>query len=161
MTATVAGTLLAATGRLAAVPYLDFTAVRVAGTALAVIGIGAVWVAQSGMGASWRATVDYTERSELVTTGLFAAIRNPIFTFIIATTAGLALMAPNAVALAGVVALALGIDVHVRRVEEPYPHDQTTPFSPSRHARPNGSLLNRPVTSSWSFRRWSYSLGER
>jgi protein-S-isoprenylcysteine O-methyltransferase Ste14 len=120
MTATVAGTVFAATGRLNAVRYLDFTAVRVAGTALAVIGIGAVWVAQSGMGTSWRATVDYTERPELVTTGLFAVIRNPIFTFIIATAAGLALMAPNAVALAGVVAVALGIDLHVRRVEEPY-----------------------------------------
>ena len=93
MTATVAGTVLAATGRLDAVRYLDFAGVRVAGTVLAVIGIGAVWVAQSGMGTSWRATVDYTERPELVTTGLFAVIRNPIFTFIIATAAGLALMA--------------------------------------------------------------------
>ena len=67
MTATVAGTVLAATGRLDAVRYLDFAGVRVAGTVLAVIGIGAVWVAQSGMGTSWRATVDYTERPELVT----------------------------------------------------------------------------------------------
>ncbi len=120
MTATVAGTVFAATGRLNAVRYLDFTAVRVAGTALAVIGIGAVWVAQSGMGASWRATVDYTERPDLVTTGLFGVIRNPIFTLIIVATAGLALMAPNAVALAGVVGVALGIYIHVRHVEEPY-----------------------------------------
>jgi protein-S-isoprenylcysteine O-methyltransferase Ste14 len=120
MTTTVAGTVLAATDRLHAVRYLDFTGVRVAGTLLAAIGIGAVWVAQSGMGTSWRATIDYTERPELVTTGLFAVIRNPIFTFIIATAAGLALMAPNAVALTGVVAAALGINLHVRRVEEPY-----------------------------------------
>jgi protein-S-isoprenylcysteine O-methyltransferase Ste14 len=120
MATTVCGTVLAATGRLEALRCLDFIAVRVAGTALAVIGIGAVWVAQSGMGASWRATVDYTERPELVTKGLFALIRNPIFTFIVATTAGLALMAPNVVALAGVAGVALGIDIHVRRVEEPY-----------------------------------------
>ena len=122
MATSVAGAVFAATGLLDPVRYLDLTGVRVAGTVLAVIGIGAVWVAQSGMGASWRATVDYTERPELVTTGLFAVIRNPIFTFIIAATAGLALMAPTAVALAGVAGVALGIDLHVRRVEEPYLH---------------------------------------
>lgn len=120
MTTTVAGTVLAATGRMDALRYLDYTGVRVAGTVLAAFGIGAVWVAQSGMGTSWRATVDYTERPQLVTTGLFAMIRNPIFAFIIATAAGLALMAPNAVALIGVVAVTVGIDLHVRRVEEPY-----------------------------------------
>ena len=72
------------------------------------------------MGASWRPSVDYTERTELVRHGLFAVIRNPIFTFIIVTAAGMALMTPNVVALAGVVGLWLGIEIHVRRVEEPY-----------------------------------------
>jgi protein-S-isoprenylcysteine O-methyltransferase Ste14 len=122
MATTVAGTVLAAVGWLDAVQFLDFTAVRFGGMMLAVIGIAMVWVAQSGMGASWRATVDYTERPELVTAGLFAVIRNPIFTFIIIATAGLALMAPNAVTLVGVVVVALGIEMHVRRVEEPYLH---------------------------------------
>jgi protein-S-isoprenylcysteine O-methyltransferase Ste14 len=118
--ATMAGVVLAATERLGPVRYLDSTGVRVAGTVLALTGIGMVAAAQSGMGASWRPTVDYTERTELVQTGLFAVIRNPIFTFIVVTFAGVALMAPNVVTLAGVVALALGIDAHVRRVEEPY-----------------------------------------
>jgi protein-S-isoprenylcysteine O-methyltransferase Ste14 len=122
MAATVAGTALAAVGWLDAVGLLDVIVVRVAGMVLAVIGIATVWVAQSGMGASWRATVDYSERPDLVTTGLFAVIRNPIFTFIIIATAGLALMAPNVVTLLGVIVVALGIEVHVRRVEEPYLH---------------------------------------
>jgi protein-S-isoprenylcysteine O-methyltransferase Ste14 len=120
MATTVAGTMFAAVGWLEAVGFLDFIAVRVVGMVLAVMSIGMVWVAQSGMGASWRATVDYSERPELVTTGLFAVIRNPIFTFIIIATAGLALMAPNVVTLVGVVVVAVGIEVHVRRVEEPY-----------------------------------------
>ena len=72
------------------------------------------------MGASWRPSVDYTERTELVRSGLFAVIRNPIFTFIIVTAAGMALMTPNVVALAGVVGVWLGIEIRVRRVEEPY-----------------------------------------
>ena len=120
MTATVAGAVLAATGWLGPVRLLDYTVVRIIGTALAVTGIGMVAVAQSGMGTSWRPTVDYSERTELVRTGLFAVIRNPIFTFIIVAAAGMALMTPNVVALAGVVALWLGIELHVRRVEEPY-----------------------------------------
>ena len=70
--------------------------------------------------ASWRPTVDYTERTELVRSGLFSVIRNPIFTFIIVTAAAMALMTPNVVALAGVVGLWFGIEIHVRRVEEPY-----------------------------------------
>ena len=55
-------------------------------------------------------TVDYTERTELARSGLFSVIRNPIFTF----------MTPNVVAMAGVVALWFGIELHVRRVEETY-----------------------------------------
>ena len=120
MTATVAGAVLAATGWLGPVRLLDYTVVRIIGTALAVTGIGMVAVAQSGMGTSWRPTVDYSERTELVRTGLFAVIRNPIFAFIIVAAAGMALMTPNVVALASVVALWLGIQLHVRRVEEPY-----------------------------------------
>jgi protein-S-isoprenylcysteine O-methyltransferase Ste14 len=119
-TATIIGPLLAVTDRLGPLRHLDYTTVRVAGMFLALIGIGAVFAAQSDMGASWRANVDYTERPELIRTGMFAVIRNPVFTFIIITTFGLALMTPNIVALAGVVMVALGIDLHVRLVEEPY-----------------------------------------
>jgi protein-S-isoprenylcysteine O-methyltransferase Ste14 len=119
-TAIVVGVVLGATEKLGPIRYLDFVGVRIAGAALALIGIGIVAVAQSGMGASWRPTVDYTERTELVQIGLFAVIRNPIFTFVIATFTGIALMAPNVVTLSGVVAISLGINLHVRRVEEPY-----------------------------------------
>jgi protein-S-isoprenylcysteine O-methyltransferase Ste14 len=56
----------------------------------------------------------------LVRSGMFTVIRNPIFTLMVVTTFGLVLMTPNIVALAGVVVLAVGIDLHVRLVEEPY-----------------------------------------
>jgi protein-S-isoprenylcysteine O-methyltransferase Ste14 len=120
MAATVVGALLAATEHLGPLSYLDQTTVRVAGLVVALIGIGAVFAAQSDMGASWRVNVDYGERTELIRTGMFAVIRNPIFTLIVVTTFGLTLMTPNAVALTGVVTLAVGIDLHVRLVEEPY-----------------------------------------
>jgi protein-S-isoprenylcysteine O-methyltransferase Ste14 len=118
----VVGALLAATGALGPVRFLDSTALRIAGMIVSLTGIGAVFVVQSHMGASWRANVDYSERTELVRTGVFAVVRNPIFTLIVITAVGLALMTPNAVALAGVFAIAVGINLHVRLVEEPYLH---------------------------------------
>jgi protein-S-isoprenylcysteine O-methyltransferase Ste14 len=51
---------------------------------------------------------------------MFAVVRNPIFTLIILTAFGLALMTPNVVVLAGVATIAVGINMHVRFVEEPY-----------------------------------------
>ena len=74
---------------------------------MAIIGIGMVAV---GHGCVMAPTVGYTERTELARSGLFSVIRNPIFTF----------MTPNVVAMAGVVALWFGIELHVRRVEETY-----------------------------------------
>jgi protein-S-isoprenylcysteine O-methyltransferase Ste14 len=39
---------------------------------------------------------------------------------LILTAAGLALLVPNAASLVGLVALVVGIEIQVRRVEEPY-----------------------------------------
>jgi protein-S-isoprenylcysteine O-methyltransferase Ste14 len=91
-----------------------------AGLALACIGIPATFAAQLAMGASWRIGVDAGERTALVTTGVFGLVRNPIYTAAITTLAGLALIVPNAVALAGLLAAVAGFYLHVRLVEEPY-----------------------------------------
>jgi len=72
------------------------------------------------MGASWRIGVDDTEHTRLVTTGVFAYVRNPIFTAMLATFAGLALMVPNPVAVTGYALLLAGVQAQVRAVEEPY-----------------------------------------
>ena len=72
------------------------------------------------MGASWRIGVDAGEVTALVTSGVFRTVRNPIFTGMILTSVGTALMVPNAAALAGVALLALGLEIHVRYVEEPH-----------------------------------------
>lgn len=72
------------------------------------------------MGDSWRVGVDPVERTTLVTDGPFQLVRNPIFTAMLTTAAGLALMAPNGLALGGAVGLLLGLELQVRLVEEPY-----------------------------------------
>ncbi len=56
------------------------TALTVGGGVLALAGVVFAFAAQSTMGASWRIGVDTSERTELVTHGLFTVIRNPIFT---------------------------------------------------------------------------------
>jgi protein-S-isoprenylcysteine O-methyltransferase Ste14 len=90
------------------------------GLIITVLGFLGVLVAQTGMGASWRIGVDATERTELVTTGVFAVVRNPIFTAMLAALIGLVLMVPTPVTGAALLCLFLAVELQVRVVEEPY-----------------------------------------
>ena len=99
---------------------LDNPRLRALGVLIAVAGIGATITAQWSMGASWRIGVDDSERTGLVTTGVFRHIRNPIFTAMSITALGLTLMVGNLVAVAGLVALVAALQLQVRLVEEPY-----------------------------------------
>ena len=90
------------------------------GLALFGLGLAATLYAQLTMGESWRVGVDESERTDLVTGGPFAVVRNPIFAAMIPTSLGLTLMVPNVVALAGFAALVLALEIQVRLVEEPY-----------------------------------------
>ncbi len=90
------------------------------GVTLAVTGIAATMWAQLAMGESWRIGVDLDEHTALVTGGPYRRVRNPIYTAMFAFAAGVTLLVPTVVSLAGLVAVVLVIDVVVRRVEEPY-----------------------------------------
>lgn len=93
---------------------------EVASLALAVSGLVLTLFAQSGMGASWRIGVRETDRTTLVTTGIFALVRNPIFTGMSMFALGLAVLWPNAASVASLLALIVAIELQVRFVEEPY-----------------------------------------
>ena len=58
----------------------------------------------------------------MITTGPFRLVRNPIFIATAATTAGLALIVPNLLAAAMLVAFVAALELQVRLVEEPYLH---------------------------------------
>lgn len=90
------------------------------GAALAAAGIALTLYAQVAMGSSWRIGVDPQERTELVTGGPFAIVRNPIFAAMLPTSLGLVLLVPSAVAIAGFVALFVALELQTRAVEEPY-----------------------------------------
>ncbi|MCP9958545.1 methyltransferase family protein [Streptomyces sudanensis] len=105
---------------LAGLPTAAVPAARWTGLAVALAGMAATLAAQTNMGASWRVGVDEGERTALVTGGLFAHVRNPVFTTMAATAAGLVLMVPNGVSLLALVCLVAALQLQVRVVEEPY-----------------------------------------
>ncbi|MFN9709210.1 MAG: methyltransferase family protein [Burkholderiales bacterium] len=76
-------------------------------------------VAQTQMGTSWRIGIDSANRTELVSKGLFAVSRNPIFLAIRLALLGFFLVAPNAATLAILAANEVVVQVQVR-LEEKY-----------------------------------------
>ncbi len=99
---------------------LNEVGVHVAGITLAFAGIMLTLYAQIAMGNSWRIGVDENERTELVTSGPFALVRNPIFSAMIPTALGLTLMVPSVIAIIGLIGLVVALELQVRSVEEPY-----------------------------------------
>jgi protein-S-isoprenylcysteine O-methyltransferase Ste14 len=75
---------------------------------------------QAAMGASWRIGVDASEQTALVTGGPFRLVRNPIFSALVLSAAGFALLLPGVTAPISVIALVVAIELQVRAVEEPY-----------------------------------------
>ncbi|RBY87068.1 isoprenylcysteine carboxylmethyltransferase family protein [Blastococcus sp. TBT05-19] len=113
----LAGPVLAVTGAVPADPH---PIVAGAGLLVALAGFAATLAGQTGMGASWRIGVDRAERTDLVTTGVFAVARNPIFTAMALAQLGLVLMVPTWVSAAALVALVAAVELQVRTIEEPY-----------------------------------------
>jgi protein-S-isoprenylcysteine O-methyltransferase Ste14 len=108
---------LAGMDRIAA---LDHVLVAAVGVGVASIGVLLTLLAQLSMGDSWRIGVDPGEQTELVHEGAFRIVRNPIFSAMVVTAVGLALMVPNLLAALGLASLVVALEAQVRGVEEPY-----------------------------------------
>jgi protein-S-isoprenylcysteine O-methyltransferase Ste14 len=89
------------------------------GVALGAGTLALLW-SQGAMGTSWRIGVDQHEVTGLVTAGPFAVVRNPIFSAMLFSVLGLALLLPTVTALAAFTLLLLAVELQVRFVEEPY-----------------------------------------
>ena len=76
----LAAPLLQLLGILTPVALLQAPTIQTTGTVLAIAGIAATLYAQHDMGQSWRIGVDPSETTTLVRHGVFARVRNPIFT---------------------------------------------------------------------------------
>jgi protein-S-isoprenylcysteine O-methyltransferase Ste14 len=115
-----AAPVLALLGVLEPIAALDGAAAHAVGLVLAVGGIAFTFGAQLAMGDSWRVGVDPEERTALVTDGPFRLVRNPIYSAMLPTVLGLVLMVPSVLSLVAIVTLFVGLELQVRRVEEPY-----------------------------------------
>lgn len=91
-----------------------------AGLAVWLCGLGYAWRAQEAMGAAFRMGVDLAAAPALVTAGPFARVRNPIYTGLLGSIAGLLAVAPHAAAALGWLCLAAAFRLQVVCVEEPF-----------------------------------------
>ena len=118
----VAGAVACVAGTAAAAgsPLRRVSPLRCVGLAGIALGLAATYRSQVEMGASWRIGVDPAERTELVTTGLFRWVRNPMFASacLVAIAGAAAVTTP--VTAVGAAMVTLGVELQVRRVEEPY-----------------------------------------
>ena len=99
---------------------LETPAVRLAGAGILLGSLVLLRLAQRDLKGSWRVGFDLAgDAPELVTTGLYAWSRNPIYVAMAATGIGLFLALPNAVSLV-IAALTLPVLAVRVRVEEAY-----------------------------------------
>lgn len=113
------GAVLDAVGAWACLP-LTHVATTTVGALLCAGGAVGTLVAQQAMGASWRIGVQQQERTTLVHDGVFAVVRNPIFTTMVCSALGFSLLVPHVLTLLGVVVVVVAVELQVRVVEEPY-----------------------------------------
>ena len=97
----VAGAVADIAGAVPPIPWLDHPAVRLGGLLLAVAGVVLSFRAQAAMGDAWRGDVDPDVTNRLVTDGPFRWVRNPVLSGAALTSAGIALLVANPLALAG------------------------------------------------------------
>jgi protein-S-isoprenylcysteine O-methyltransferase Ste14 len=115
-----AAPLLALLDVVEPIAALDGPVGHALGVVLAIVGIVLTFLAQLAMGEEWRIGVDPDERTRLVTDGPFRLVRNPIYSAMLPTVLGLVLMVPSVAALLALAVLAIGLELQVRFVEEPY-----------------------------------------
>jgi protein-S-isoprenylcysteine O-methyltransferase Ste14 len=107
-------------GSLGTIDAIDSTPLNVIGIVLAAAGGTAVFLAQLGMGASWRIGVSEDQDTDLVITGWFSLVRNPIYSAMIVGWTGFALLVPTWLSIAAVFVISAALELQVRSVEEPY-----------------------------------------
>jgi len=97
--------------------YLEMGYLKYVGWGLLLLSLALVWIAQSQMANSWRIGIDETNKTELVTDGLFAYSRNPIFLGIMIANIGLFLVIPNAFTLLIVSLSTVSVNTQIRLEE--------------------------------------------
>jgi protein-S-isoprenylcysteine O-methyltransferase Ste14 len=101
-------------------PTFDGPVAHAAGVAALVLSLALGVVAQEAMGPAWRTGIDPDHPSQLATTGVLAVVRNPVYTSMIGTSLGVALLVPSVVSALALAACVTGLEIQTRAVEEPH-----------------------------------------
>jgi protein-S-isoprenylcysteine O-methyltransferase Ste14 len=99
------------------VPLFDAVSARAAGVVLTAAGLALFAAALMSFGKSWRVGVDELHPGELVSGGVFAVSRNPIFVFMILYALGGFLINATPVFLAIAVVVAAGVHLQILQEE--------------------------------------------
>ena len=94
--------------------------IRIAGILLSLFGMALTVISQYQMGAEWRIGVDESEQTELITSGVYSLLRNPINSGAMLFGLGLLLLLPNIYMILSLVIGYLSVELNVRYVEEPH-----------------------------------------
>lgn len=100
------------------IKYLETETVQVVGVSIFLVAFTWTAIAQFQMSKSWRIGIDYEEKTELVSSGLFNYSRNPIFLGILLSYLGTFLIAPNTLSFAVLLVIFFIIQTQVRLEEE-------------------------------------------
>lgn len=98
--------------------YLDSHVLRVSGLVLLHISLAWILYAQFEMGKSWRIGIDTENETLLVTGGIFAVSRNPIFLGMLSCIAAIFFVIPNMITFSVLLLSYFIIQIQVRLEEE-------------------------------------------
>jgi len=102
------------------IPRIDSAYLNIIALVVGLLGVAVVVVAQLQMGSAWRIGVDPSEKTGLVTKGLFKNSRNPIYFGLGVYWVALSVLLPHPVIWLLAALCWTSIEFIVRRVEEPY-----------------------------------------
>lgn len=91
-----------------------------AGVLVCALALTITMIAQLQMGDAWRIGVDASERTALVTHGMFALSRNPIYSGMLLLGVGFVILVPHVLTASFAVLSLIGFELQVRKVEEPH-----------------------------------------
>ncbi|MGH6807131.1 MAG: methyltransferase family protein, partial [Ensifer adhaerens] len=99
------------------IPMLDHTALAWLGLALMVLGGGLTMLSQWMMRDSWKIGIPEEQDAPLVTSGLYAFSRNPIYLGMVTALIGTVLAIPNVVSVALALSAWISISYQIRMEE--------------------------------------------
>lgn len=100
------------------IDYLELDRLKTVGLILLIISFLWTSVAQYQMSKSWRIGIDYEEKTDLISHGLFKYSRNPIFLGVLISYLGTFLIIPNILSFSILLVTFVTIQTQVRLEEE-------------------------------------------